>query len=231
MPALITEELFAELHRVRTHLVARDGKAAIAGLALPWAGDKLMAEGGLYCVGAATAGTFGACEPQTFDACGARSSNLCNRARRKCSPVFEVLDHLSHGLFGAGYKRFHARWGWSTLVKIGRTSGTPDRWPASHFNTQREVCARSLDSEFGHLRRSLIAIVTSDDFDMLGTVALRLQNSVEFAYDGIRFFWDGPHENLYVQGADPNAALAQGFGSGQLQRTVSLARQYLDWPR
>jgi hypothetical protein len=58
---------------------AAPGRAGVAGLFLPWAGQHLSGRRGIYWIGAGTKGDYGVAEAQTYEACHERAASLCDR--------------------------------------------------------------------------------------------------------------------------------------------------------
>jgi hypothetical protein len=83
----MTSKTFGELARIRNTLeagpLAPTHDARLAGIFVPWAGSRLIGEGGIYYVGMATDGDYWADDPQTLDKRLQRTESLCNNNRHR----------------------------------------------------------------------------------------------------------------------------------------------------
>jgi len=237
MPTLMTRPTFEHLRRLRARLIdqgfasATSEQPGVAGLFLPWAGQRLAKAGGIYWVGAATEGIYGAEGEQSFEACHERAARLCDRGphARAHTPLWLFLDGLTRALLDGSYDTTTDRWGWSNLLKIGWSVGTPQDWPAGLVERQQEACAAALREEFARLRRSLIFVGSLDDFGILGEALGGNPgwNGEEDEVAGLWWFHDEASGNLFVHGCHPNAARRGHFSDAALDRTVMLARNLL----
>ncbi|MDJ0389161.1 hypothetical protein QMO56_13645 [Roseomonas sp. E05] len=237
MPTLMTRPSFERLAQVRTRLIdhslpsARPGQAGVAGLFLPWAGRRLAEAGGIYWIGAATEGDYGAEGEQSFEACHERGARLCDRGphAHAHTPLWLFLDGLTRGLLGGSYDMTTERWGWSNLLKIGWSVGTPESWPAELIERQQPACAAALREELAGLRRSLVFVGSEDDFGILGEAlgGMPEWHGKQDEVTGIWWLHDEVSGNLIVHGCHPSAARRGHFSKAALERTVLLARDLL----
>lgn len=237
MPTLMTRPSFERLAQVRTQLIdqgfapATPGRAGVAGLFLPWAGRRLAEAGGIYWVGAATEGDYGAERQQSFEACHERAARLCDRGPHACAhtPLWLFLDGLTRELLGGSYDSTAERWGWSNLLKIGWSAGTPEGWPAELIERQQAACAAALREELAALRGSLVFVGSQDDFGILGEALGGMPDwhGEQDEAAGIWWFRDEASGNLIVHGCHPSAARQGHFSEAALERTVLLARNLL----
>jgi hypothetical protein len=237
MPTLMTRPTFERLAQVRAQLIdqgfapAMPERSGIAGLFLPWAGQRLAEAGGIYWVGAATEGAYGSEGEPTFEACHERAARLCDRGphARAHTPLWLFLDGLTRALLGGSYDATTDRWGWSNLLKIGWSAGEPETWPPGLVERQQAACAAALREEFARLRQSLVFVGSLDDFGVLGE-ALGGSPAWHGEHDeatGLWWFRDEASGNLFVHGCHPSAARRAYFTEEALDRTVLLARNLL----
>ena len=237
MPTLMTRPTFESLARLRTRLIgqgfaaAAPGRPGVAGLFLPWSGGRLAEAGGIYWVGAATEGDYGAEGDQSLEACHERAARLCDRGphARAHTPLWLFLDGLTRALLGGSYDTTAERWGWSNLLKIGWSEGAPEAWPPELVERQQAACAAALREELAGLRRSLVFPGSLDDFGVLGEA---LGGTPDWHGErdegtGIWWFRDEASGNLVVHGCHPGAARRGHFSEAALERTVLLARNLL----
>ena len=237
MPTLMTRPTFERLAQVRVQLIdqgfapATPDRPGLAGVFLPWAGQRLAEAGGIYWVGAAAEGAYGAEGEQTFEACHERAARLCDRGphARAHTPLWLFFDGLTRALLGGSYDATTDRWGWSALLKVGWSAGAPEEWPPGLVERQQGACAAALREEIGRLRRSLVFVGSLDDFGVLGE-ALGGTPDWHGEHDeatGIWWFRDEGSGNLFVHGCHPSAARRRHFTEEALDRTVLLARNLL----
>jgi len=237
MPTLLTRPTFERLAQFRTHLIdqgfaaATSDRPGVAGVFLPWAGLQLAEAGGIYWVGAATEGSYGAEGEQSFEACHERAARLCDRGphARAHTPLWLFLDGLTRALLGGSYDTTTDRWGWSNLLKIGWSVGTPEDWPPGLIERQQAICAAALREEFGRLRCSLVFVGSLDDFGILGEAlgGFPAWHGEHDEATGLWWFRDHASGNLFVHGCHPSAARRGHFSEAALDRTVLLARNLL----
>lgn len=237
MTTFMARPTFERLTQLRRQLVdqgfasATSDQAGVAGLFLPWSGHQLAARHGIYWVGAGTDGSYGADREQTYEACHERAARLCDRGPHALAhtPVWLFLDRLTRALLGGSYDTTSDRWGWSNLLKIGWSTGSPETWPAELVERQQHACAAALREELGHLRDSLVYVGALDDFGILGE-ALDGAPAWLGEHDKASSLWwfhDKASGNLLVHGCHPNAARQDEFSEAALDRTILLARNVL----
>jgi hypothetical protein len=234
----MTRPTFERLAQLRVQLIdqgfapATPERPGVAGLFLPWAGQRLAEAGGIYWVGAATEGAYGAEDEQSFEACHERAARLCDRGphARAHTPLWLFLDGLTRALLGGSYDATTDRWGWSNLLKIGWSMGPLEDWPSGLIERQQAVCAAALREELARLRRSLVFVGSLDDFGILGEALVGGSPGWHGDHDeatGLWWFCDEASGNLFVHGCHPNAARQEHFTEAALDRTVLLARNLL----
>jgi len=242
MPTLISRETFGEFAELRRTLVngrfpsASPEQPGIAGIFVPWAGDRLIGEGGIYYVGIATRGEFWASDTQDFDT-RLGVTEQCVSGREGCeTPFWQFLDGLTWALFGAPFDQTKEQWGWSNLLKIGWSEGNPGQ---RLRDDQRDICAKSLREEFEQLHHSLVVIASSGTQNVLDHPAVFPQlvprwkaswsDNWHQNYDtqtGIWWFKDVYSGNLYVHNYHPRRMVQAGdsFWGSALGCTIQLAR-------
>jgi hypothetical protein len=203
----------------------------VAGLFLPWAGQRLAEEGGIYWVGAAAEGAYGTEGEQTFEACHERAARLCDRGphARAHTPLWLFLDGLTRALLGGPYDATTDRWGWSALLKVGWSAGAPEDWPPGLVERQQ-----------GRLRRGAARGDRPAAAEpRLRGLARRLRRARRGArrHSGLaRRARRGDRHlvvprrgsgNLFVHGCHPSAARREHLTEAALDRTVLLARNLL----
>jgi hypothetical protein len=230
MQTLMPRDSFMNLKSVRDELIAKGEE--VAGIFVPWAGPRLIRDGGIYYVGIATDGPDGADDPQTFEQRYGATESVCNgeRHERSNSPFWRFLDGLSSGLLGAPFHKTADRWGWSDLLKIGCCSGSPKNWPKLVKTAQAPACIESLRHEFSRLQQTLVFIASAEKLGILDESLPKEPQWDKSDKDaGIYWWWEQESSNLYVHGYHPNAAQFQGSFDEQLNKTVDLARRHLSW--
>ena len=237
MTTFLGRPAFERLAQVRSQLIdqgfapATPDRAGIAGLFLPWSGRELATKGGIYWVGAGTDGIYGAEGEQSYEACHERAARLCDRGpnAQAHTPLWLFLDALTRALLGGSYDATSSRWGWSNLLKIGWSAGSPDVWPPEVVERQQHACAAALREEIGQLRNSLIYIGSLDDFGILGealgsTPDWHSENSTTTS---IWWFRDQVSGNLFVHGNHPSTARREEAAIDAIERTVLLTQNLL----
>jgi len=247
MPTLMTTGptgTFGELAKIRSALdagpFAPGPTGRLAGIFVPWAGSRLEREGGIYYVGMATHGAYGADIPQTtFDAQLALAESLCTNRRDHLAhtPFWQFLDGLTWALLGAPSAETSDRWGWSNLLKIGWSEGAPNDWRKEMKDAQQDICAVALRKEIERLHHSLVVIVSFSPLNVLDSdkVFPQLIQNWNMDYEsnwkkdyheqtGLWWFNDQKSGNLYVHGHHPRPAVYGGYWGSALGRTIQLAR-------
>lgn len=230
MHTLMTQGAFVKIKSVRDALLAEDHD--VAGIFVPWAGSRLIREGGIYYVGIATDGEYGAHERQTFERCYSWAATVGNgeRHERSHTPFWRFLDELSLQLLRAPAHESADRWGWSNLLKIGCCNGSPSEWPQLVVTAQTPACIECLQQEFSRLKQTLIFIGSNDDYGII-TESLPTKPQWDKSEEdaGVYSWWDEESFNLYIHGYHPGFAQRDGFFDAQLNKTVELARRDLPW--
>jgi len=226
----MTHDSFMQLKSVRDGLLARNEN--VAGIFVPWAGPGLIRDGGLYYVGIATDGDYGADEPQTFEQCYEATVWVRNGERHEHShsPFWRFLDELSSRLLEGPSHKTANRWGWSNLLKIGCRADSPGDWPELVKTAQTPACIESLRREFSRLHRTVIFIASNEKLGILDeSLPKEPQWDKSDEDTGIHWWWEQESSNLYVHGYHPKYAQLQGFFDEQLNKTVDIARRHLCW--
>jgi hypothetical protein len=235
MPTLISAKTFEQLQKIRgqaiVELAARSPDAGkTAGIFVPWAGKRLIDEGGIYYVGMGTHGEYNTDKPQTLDSCLELARALCHENIQ--SDFWQFLDGLSWTLFNASFDETIDQWGWSNLLKVGWSKGNPTNWPRALMMRQTEACIAALYEELMALRNSLVIVATYNTFAILDAVLPKVipswdtsswQRDHEEAA-GLWWLKDPKSNNLYVHCYHPRAAVIYKFWGTMLGCTVKLAR-------
>jgi hypothetical protein len=229
MPTFMTPDTFNSLKTVQEQLAAALGTIGPSYIFLPWAGEQLIAKGrGLYYVGIATAADAAGTNEQEFGAALRGTENFCRRPTYGQTPFWLFLDALTRELLSGAYDRTQDRWGWSNLLKIAGTIGTPHSWPPALIDGQREVCVAAFREEIAKLRNSLIVVTSARDYGIIYEVA------------GPNHLWDTkPREsqlffrqdvasgNMFVHTYHANYMRQRGIFDKAVADTVRLAREML----
>jgi hypothetical protein len=233
MHTFMTESTFARLTAAQRRL-ARDFRARpeLGGLApssvfVPWAGAKLAKQRGIYYVGIAV-DAEGAAEDQSFRARSMATENFCGHGRhgRDHSPFWKFFDALTRALLGGAYHETLDRWGWSNLLKIAASEGSPGNWPTDLVEYQREACITALREEFAQLRQSLIFIASYHEYGILRRILPDEEHwGKEFEASG-GFWWlqDPKTGNLYVHSYHPSHMQRRKFFRLAAEQTIELAK-------
>lgn len=237
MGSFMTRQNFEGLAQVRKGLVdnglpsSSADQHGLAGLFVPWSGQHLAERGGIYWVGAATVGNYGADGNQSFEACHERAARLCDRGphAHAHTPLWMFLDALTRELLGGPYDATRDRWGWSNLLKIGWSEGGPADWPSELVERQQGASAAALRAEFEQLHDSLIFVGSIDDFGILGDAlgGVPEWHGEREEATGIWWYREDASGNLFVHGCDPSAARRGQLSAAALERAVMLARNLL----
>ncbi len=237
MASFMRRHDFEHLALIRRGLIengfpsATADRPGLAGLFVPWSGQHLAERGGIYWVGAGTAGDYGADSDQSFEACHERAARLCDRGphARAHTPLWMFLDALTRDLLGGPYDATRDRWGWSNLLKIGWSAGEPEAWPSELVERQQGASAAALRAEFEQLHDSLIFVGSIDDFGILGEAlgGVPAWHGERDETTGIWWYREEASGNLFIHGCHPNAARRGQFSEAALERAVMLARNLL----
>jgi hypothetical protein len=240
MDTLMTSQTFDGLLKVRSEIISNvprssSDSAAVAGIFVPWAGSRLREKGGIYYVGIGTKGCYDGNNEQTFEACLERARALC--INQPTSDFWQFLDGLSWALFGEPSSETTDRWGWSNLLKIGWSQGSPAKkgWPAQLVQRQTETCVAALGEELSSLKNSLVFFASFETFGVLDCALSQInKNSWKQKYeenwkkcDNAGIYWrkDQTKGNLYVHGYHPRAAVIKRCWGTALGYTVHLVRR------
>lgn len=233
MNTLMSASTFQKLSTFRSEVLTSFPKT-IAGVFVPWAGSRLIENGGLYYVGMATRGEFyGNCGDQSFGACLSRTKVECVDSKSS-TPFWSYLNCLSQELLSEPYKHTQDSWGWSNLLKVGYSEvDNPSNWPPEFVTGQREICVAALTEELVRLRKTVIVIVSDPTFDVLERAVANSANVKRVDWnrssedvDGVWWWWDEQSKNLYVHEYHPNHARLKKFLNEMLSRTVMLAQEH-----
>jgi hypothetical protein len=232
MPTLMMRDTFQIIVDARQRLVAEgyERGGCPGGTFVPWAGQRLKSDRGIYMVGIAVDA-----EPvtgrQTFEARLRWTEDICANGRhnRERSPFWRFLDGMTQELFHGRYYETADRWGWSNLLKICWSKGAPGTWPPEFISAQTDTCAVSLRQEFSKLQKSVIFIGSNTDFGILHSIfgERQLWNREYEKEAGIWWLQDDTSCNLYVHGYHPAHARRRRFFDAALGRTLELARNHL----
>jgi hypothetical protein len=242
VPTFMTRDTFTKLVNIRNALGAgplAGSGGRPAGIFVPWAGARLRDKGGVYYVGMATDSDYWADDPPDFDLRLDRTQSICTdpNANPGTTPFWQFLDGLTWALLGAPFRNCWDRWGWSNLLKIGWSVGSPDEWHPKLLDEQRDICVTALREELEPLHNSLIVAVSANPFGVLDSSRLfpRLVPNWQAKYDDN---WDRSHEetgcwsftdpnsgNLYIHCYHPNYPLNAGEWGSALGYIIHLARR------
>jgi hypothetical protein len=228
-----TFENFAALRR---ELVAEFKPASKAHpgpshICVPWAGSRLAEKRGIYYLGISLAAEIPDYNEPNFDDAIKKTVEFCDNRRhpRANTPFWRFLDKLTVNLLGGPFHETSDRWGWSNLLKISWSNGSPNSWPPKFVRSQRHACQAALREEFEKFRQSLIFIGSYSEFDILWPVMgdQNKWNKNEYKDEGIWWLRDEATGNLYVHGYHPSAAQQGRFLNPMLDATLTLARTHL----
>lgn len=171
MPTLMTPATFQLLRTARDQMnIPENAPGRPSNIFVPWAGKRVLSEGrGLYYVGIALDAECAYGE-QTFDARLAGTENFCRTPDRGHSPYWRFMNRLTTELVGGPYDRTQDGWGWSNLLKIAGSTGSPSEWGRTLIDDQRDACIVALCEEFVRLRDSLVVVTSNDSHGILHKV-------------------------------------------------------------
>jgi hypothetical protein len=237
MATSMTRPRFERLARVcaglldRGYPCATQERPGVAGLFLPSAGRCLGEVGGIYGIGAATEGAYGAEGDQGFAACHETVARLCDRGPHghAHTPLWLFCDGPTRALLDGPLDGTADRRGWSNLPEIGWSAGTPEGWPRALLERRQAARAAAPREEVSRLHRSLVFMGSLEDFGILGEA---LGGAPDWhgehdAATGVWWFRDDASGNLFVHGCHPVAARQGPISEVELDRTVLLARNLL----
>lgn len=172
MPTLMTKPTFDMLTAVWLDLAAHTDSERIgpSNIFVPWAGEKLLTRSrGLYYVGIAINAEI-ADGAQSFEAGLQSTEAFCRELSLGHTPFWSFLNELTLKILGRSYNKSQDLWGWSNLLKIAGTAGSPRAWPLGLIERQLPACITALKEEIAQLRDSLIVVASSDDYGILPQV-------------------------------------------------------------
>jgi hypothetical protein len=236
VPTFMSETTFAQLSDAQQRL-ARDmpNRPDLHGrlpssVFVPWAGSSLTAQRGIYFVGIAVDAEAPE-EDQTFQGRLTSTEDFCGHGRhgREHAPFWRFLDRLTRPLLGGAYHETLDRWGWSNLLKIAGSAGSPSHWPAMLAEYQLEACVSSLREEFAHIQQSLVFIASCEEYGILRRILPSEEHwNKEFeATSGLWWIDDPPSRNLYVHSYHPKFLQLQRRFEMAVADSVELARRVL----
>jgi hypothetical protein len=231
VPTLMSQTVFSKLIEVSRdlHRITWTEPGHPTYVFVPWAGGQMKEQRrGIYFLGIAFAAEDSAEEAQTFDLSLRDTEDFIDEGRhgRSHTPFWQFLDCLSIELLGGPFHETTGLWGWTNLLKIGWSSGSPANWPRKLKAAQRAACTEALREELGSLCDSLVFVASKEELGILYPLV-----GGEHAWHkdredaGIWWQTDPQTGNLYVHGYHPNAALR--FWSQMVSGTVDLARAQL----
>jgi hypothetical protein len=168
MPTLMTQITFNLLSEIwkRLFVDMAGAKVGPSYTFVPWAGDRLIASGrGIYYVGIAI--DADATKEHTFESSLRDTEAFCKHPTLGRAPFWRFLNRLSHELLGAPYAQTQSNWGWSNLLKIGGTSGSPGEWPSGLTESQRPACIVAFREEIAQLKDSQIVVASANEYGIL----------------------------------------------------------------
>jgi hypothetical protein len=233
MPTLMTRPTFDLLVDVRRQLAEGVGPPPPSidpsYIFVRWAGEQLIAKGrGIYYVGIANAEEGGS--SQSFEGALKGTEEFCRCPTVGYSPFWRFLDRLTRELLNGPYDQTQEWWGWSNLLKVAGSAGSPDTWPLSFREKQRPASLLALQEEIGRLRDSLIVVVSANEYGILDRTV------------GERDGWDthviestrgkagvrklrGPMGNTYLHLPHPNYMMRRGVFDSAVSYVVQNARE------
>jgi hypothetical protein len=204
-----------------------DHDGEVGSVFVPWIG-RAARVGGLYFVGIGLDANA-AVEGQTFEQSLSITGAFCGPTRhdRSRTPFWSVFDKMTLRFLGGPYEATSDRWGWSNLLKIGWSKGSPSGWPPKLVNLQAEACAAAFAEEIAGLSRSLIFVGSGNDYGILDSKVAPLSTWSQDREEAGFWWWhDKATGNLFVHSNHPRK-IRQGGGETQLLRSLGeLASQY-----
>ena len=209
MPSLMSRQTFEALAAANRTLAIQKWSQPghPASVFVPWAGKELIKKGGIYIVGIALAAEDNEERPLTYDESYAETKAFVyehgGRHSRSHTPFWRFLDRLSLDLLGAAFDKTIDDWGWSNLLKIHWSEGTPASWPSDFVTSQLSICSRALREEFDGLENSLVYVASHGDFGLLHEVYPPDKWNKEYEQLDIWWLLDEKSKKLYVHGPHP----------------------------
>jgi hypothetical protein len=231
MPTFMTHSIFRSLAIVRQKLAKETLQGAIgpSHIFVPWAGERLISTGrGIYYVGIATnAEEAGTDEPE-FEATVSGTERYCRSPKHGHTPYWRFLDRLTREMLGGPFDRTQDRWGWSNLLKVAGTQGSPNSWPPTLISGQRDVCVAAFREEVVRLKQSLIVVTSEKDYGILHEVAgdRELWDTTP-RKSQIYFRHDSVSGTLFVHTHHPNYLQRKVFFDDAVADTILVARKVL----
>ncbi len=229
MPTLMTSAAFQQLRTARDQMTIPEGAPGKpSNIFVPWAGKRLLSEGrGLYYVGIATAAE---CEygEQTFEARIAATEDFCTKLDRGGSPYWQFMNRLTKELLGGPYNRTQHAWGWSNLLKIAGSTGSPSAWGPSLINGQRDACIVALREELAGLRDSLVVVTSNESYGILHEVVAEESRWDKVERPGCTYLLHDPASgNAFVHCYHPRYMRPNGLDEPAGAETLDFARRVL----
>jgi hypothetical protein len=172
MPTLMSEVTFNKLIEADRDLrrVAWEETGHPTYVFVPWAGNRIKEQRrGIYLVGIALAAEDSSEEAGSFSSSLRATEEFIGEGRhgRSHTPFWQFLDCLTIELLGGPFQETSDCWGWSNLLKIGWSNGTPASWPSKLKDIQRGACIEALQEELGSLRDSLVFVASQEQLGIL----------------------------------------------------------------
>jgi hypothetical protein len=145
----IDNQIFADLVRMREGMIEKSRASAIkvAGIFVPWIGAEILrGSPGIYFVGIATAGPFGADQECTLKSRQQYSKDIISGKENGpgSSLFWRYVNCITKAVYGANYKECLDKIAWSNQFKIGVSPGNPTGVSAQE---QEKTCAHILKRE------------------------------------------------------------------------------------
>lgn len=233
MPTLMTQPTFDMLAVCLRQLSDKSVAEGIgpSHIFVPWAGEQLIAKGrGIYYVGIALNAEGRAEQKKGFQECLQGTENFCRRdlTSRRGTPFWRFVDRLSLEILGETYSLTQEKWGWSNLLKVAGSAGSPARWPDALIDGQRTACIAALREEIARLRDSLIVVTSANEYGILFK-AVAEENLWDKQPRQSNIWWlrDPVSGNTYVRCYHPNNMQQRNFFEAAVNDVVRLARETL----
>lgn len=229
MPTLMTPATFQLLRAARDRMaVAEDDPGTPSNIFVPWAGERLRSEGrGLYYVGIATAAEWAYGE-QTFEARLASTEEFCTKLDRGGSPYWQFMNRLTTGLLGGPYDRSQHAWGWSNLLKIAGSDGSPAKWGNALIDGQKDACIAALREELAGLRDSLVVVTSNSGYGILHEVVGEESRWDTAERPGCTYLLHDPETgNAFVHCYHPRYMRPRGLDGPAAAEALDFARRVL----
>lgn len=236
MGTFMTRQTFDRLAEIRRLLIAqlpvtetRSGHPS--DIFAPWAGSLLARNRGIYYVGIALAAECIRGSEQDFEKCVASTLKFISdwQHEKVNTPFWRFFDRLTLQFLGQHFEAVSDRWGWSNLLKIQWSKGSPGTWPPELIELQRDICREALREEFAQLHESLVFIGSAKEFAILWSIVgeQHVWNKEHEEKAGIWWLQENRTGNLFIKAYHPNYAQQQNFAGAVLDVTSELARTHL----